>query len=100
MKDKLDLIKESAENDLSVFIKLVAPHLMLGAIHEELIQWWTRSEGKNNQLVLLPRGHLRKLSAYHRHDGMRRRQRGQSPARELHGERQTRKSELLAQDLH
>jgi len=65
MKDKLDLIKESAENDLSVFIKLVAPHLMLGAVHEELIQWWTRSESKNNQLVLLPRGHMKsKLVAY------------------------------------
>ena len=50
MKDKLDQIRESAEADLSIFIKLVAPHLMLGAVHEELIQWWTRSEAKNNQI--------------------------------------------------
>ena len=65
MKDKLDQIRESAEADLSIFIKLVAPHLMLGAVHEELIQWWTRSEAKNNQLVLLPRGHMKsKLIAY------------------------------------
>ena len=34
-------------------------------IHQELIQWWTRSEAKKNQLTLLPRGHLKsKLSAY------------------------------------
>lgn len=65
MQDKYDIIKESAQDDLAVFIKLVAPHLLLGSIHEELIQWWTRQEGKNNQLVLLPRGHMKsKLVAY------------------------------------
>lgn len=62
---KIDQIREAAENDLLTFIKLVAPHLMLGAIHEELIQWWTRQESKENQLVLLPRGHMKsKLIAY------------------------------------
>lgn len=65
MQDKLQQIRESAENDLDVFIKLVAPHLLLGDVHRELIQWWSRSEAKNNQLVLLPRGHLKsKLIAY------------------------------------
>ena len=63
--NKIDQIREAAENDLLTFIKLVAPHLMLGAIHEELIQWWTRQESKENQLVLLPRGHMKsKLIAY------------------------------------
>ena len=62
---KVDEIRQLAEADLLVFIKLVAPHLMLGAIHEELIQWWGRSEAKENQLVLLPRGHMKsKLIAY------------------------------------
>jgi len=62
---KLEEIRELAENDLLVFIKLVAPHLMLGSIHEELIQWWGRQEAKENQLVLLPRGHMKsKLVAY------------------------------------
>jgi hypothetical protein len=38
---------------------------MLGSIHEELISWWGRSEAKENQLVLLPRGHMKsKLIAY------------------------------------
>jgi len=65
MQDKFQTIKDSAEADLLTFIKLVAPHLLLGGIHEELIQWWSRSDAKNNQLVLLPRGHLKsKLVAY------------------------------------
>lgn len=65
MIDKIQQIKESAEADLGVFIKLVAPHLLLGAIHYEVIDWWARQESKNNQLLLLPRGHLKsKLIAY------------------------------------
>ena len=65
MQDKFQTIKELAEADLLTFIKLVAPHLLLGSIHEELIQWWGRSDAKSNQLVLLPRGHLKsKLVAY------------------------------------
>lgn len=62
---KLDEIRQLAEADLLTFIKLVAPHILLGAIHEELISWWARSEAKENQLVLLPRGHMKsKLIAY------------------------------------
>lgn len=62
---QIDQIREAAEQDLLVFIKLVAPHLMLGAVHEELISWWCRQDAKANQLVLLPRGHMKsKLVAY------------------------------------
>lgn len=50
-------IREHAENDLLTFIKLIAPHRVLGAIHEELCQWWQRNDAKDNQLVLLPRDH-------------------------------------------
>jgi hypothetical protein len=65
MQDKYQAVKESAEADLAVFIKLVAPHLLFGSVHSELIEWWSRSEAKDNQLVLLPRGHLKsKLVAY------------------------------------
>lgn len=65
MLDKIQQIKESAEADLAVFIKLLAPHLLLGSIHYEVIDWWARAEAKHNQLVLLPRGHLKsKLIAY------------------------------------
>tara|TARA_R110001632_G_scaffold18466_1_gene57196 strand:+ start:878 stop:1573 length:696 start_codon:yes stop_codon:yes gene_type:complete len=62
---QIDQIREAAEADLLTFIKLVAPHLLLGAIHEELITWWSRTDRKDNQLVLLPRGHMKsKLAAY------------------------------------
>ena len=50
-------IRERAENDLTFFINLVAPSSMLGHIHEEVINWWTKEDAKDNQLVLLPRGH-------------------------------------------
>lgn len=63
--DKYQAIREAAEADLEVFIKLVAPHMLLGDIHRELISWWNRQEAKPNQLVLLPRGHMKsKLVAY------------------------------------
>lgn len=63
--DKYQAIREAAENDLESFIKLVAPHMLLGSIHREVIGWWTRQDGKANQLLLLPRGHLKsKLVAY------------------------------------
>lgn len=65
MKDKYAVIKETAENSLVSFIHLVAPHMLLGSIHHEVIEWWTRQEAKPNQLLLLPRGHLKsKLAAY------------------------------------
>ena len=61
----IEQIRQAAEADLGTFIKLVAPHMLLGSVHEELIQWWTRQDAKTNQLVLLPRGHLKsKLIAY------------------------------------
>jgi phage terminase large subunit-like protein len=62
---KNDMIREAAESDLITFIKLVAPHILYGAVHEELVSWWGRQEAKDNQLVLLPRGHMKsKLAAY------------------------------------
>ena len=65
MQTQIEIIKNEAENNLISFIRLVAPHLLMGAIHEELIYWWTRSEAKDNQLTLLPRGHLKsKMIAY------------------------------------
>jgi hypothetical protein len=59
MKSKQDLIRERAENDLETFIKLVHPQRVLGSCHIELINWWTRSDAKSHQLVLLPRDHMK-----------------------------------------
>ncbi len=56
-KSKKDQIREAAEADLEVFIKLVSPNRILGNVHRELIQWWTRSDKRSCQLTLLPRDH-------------------------------------------
>lgn len=50
-------IREAAEQDLEVFIRLIAPQEMVGGCHSELIRWWTREDAKSHQLVLLPRDH-------------------------------------------
>lgn len=58
-------VRETAEADLVSFIKLVAPHRVLGHLHLEMIQWWTRQEAKSHQLVLIPRDHMKSaLIAY------------------------------------
>lgn len=56
-KSKKDEIREAAEADLEVFIRLVHPKRILGSLHRELISWWTRQDAKSHQLVLLPRDH-------------------------------------------
>lgn len=55
-----------AEADLLSFIRLVAPHRMLGLIHEELVRWWERDDKKDNQLVLLPRDHQKSVMMAYR----------------------------------
>lgn len=60
-----DDIARAAEADLETFIKLIAPHRVLGHVHQDLIQWWTREDAKTHQLVLLPRDHMKSaLLAY------------------------------------
>lgn len=57
--------KLSAEADLVKFIELVHPKRYLGNIHREVISWWTRSDAKQHQLLLLPRDHMKSaLVAY------------------------------------
>ena len=55
--DAQNYIRESAENDLETFIRLIAPKQVLGSVHVELCRWWTRQDRKNHQMVLLPRDH-------------------------------------------
>lgn len=63
--DSRDQIRSAAEDSLLAFIKLVAPHRVLGACHEELISWWERDGAKSHQLVLMPRDHMKSaLMAY------------------------------------
>lgn len=65
MKYTADDVRAAAEADLLAFIKLLAPHLLLGQAHVDLINWWQSSTRKQNRIVLFPRGHLKsKLMAY------------------------------------
>lgn len=71
MPKKLELSSEReesrilAEASLEEFIKLVMPRRLLGNVHREVINWWTRQEAKNFQLLLLPRDHMKSaLIAY------------------------------------
>ena len=58
-------IRSAAEADLVTFIKLVSPQSILGGVHVELCQWWTRQEAKALQLCLLPRDHQKsRMIAY------------------------------------
>ena len=53
-----DLVRESAEASLEVFINIVSRgQRLLGNCHKELIDWWCREEAKDHQLVLFPRDH-------------------------------------------
>lgn len=63
--DKYQAVRQAAEADIETFIKLVAPHILLGSIHKEILRWWQREDAKTAQLLLLPRGHMKsKLVAY------------------------------------
>src|SRR4030043_974047 len=64
--DKKDQIRKAAEASLLTFIKLVAPHRILGACHEDLIFWWTREDAKTHQLVLSPRDHQKSAMVAYR----------------------------------
>lgn len=58
-------IKTAAEESLLAFIRLVAPHRVLGDIHKEVIRWWARDDAGSHQLLLLPRDHQKSaLVAY------------------------------------
>lgn len=58
-------IKLAAEQDLIFFIKLIAPHRLIGSIHEDVITWWCKEDARDHQLLLLPRGHQKSaLIAY------------------------------------
>lgn len=60
-----DRIRQAAEADLEMFIKLIHPNRVLGNAHREVIRWWTRGQAKSHQLLLFPRDHQKSaLLAY------------------------------------
>ena len=65
LSDELLQRKALCEASLEAFINYVHPKRALGNIHRHVINWWTRSEAKNHQLLLLPRDHMKSaLVAY------------------------------------
>ena len=60
---KLDEIKKEAEADFEVFVRLVMPNRLLGAVHVELIDWLQRQDRSSHVLVLLPRAHQKSVIA-------------------------------------
>jgi len=64
-EERLAATRAAAEADLMTFIRLVAPHRVLGACHEEICEWWIRPTAKTHQLMLIPRDHQKSaLVAY------------------------------------
>ena len=59
--NKHEQTRLAAEDDLLFFIKLVAPHRVLGMIHEDVIRWWIRPDALSHQLLLLPRDHQKSV---------------------------------------
>jgi hypothetical protein len=61
-----DQIREAAEADLLTFVRLIAPHRVLGPVHEELLRWMTRDDAKSHRMVLMPRDHQKSaMAAYY-----------------------------------
>ena len=58
-KSKLDVIREKAEGSLFFFAKLVNPRYQYGQVHEAVFNWLSKENVDLNQLLLLPRGHLK-----------------------------------------
>jgi len=58
-KEQLKEIREMCEADLFTFAQWVNPNRLYGDIHKELCKWLTKPDAKPNQLVLLPRGHMK-----------------------------------------
>ncbi len=50
-------IRLAAESDLETFIRLVAPHRVIGGIHSEWCRWTSTGSAGSHQLTLLPRDH-------------------------------------------
>lgn len=63
LNERERLVREAAEERFYAFVKLIAPHLILGRIHEYVCDWIQEKEERDGSgvhlLVLLPRGHLK-----------------------------------------
>lgn len=51
--------REILETDLWEFAKYINPHYCYGDIHEEVFRWMSHPDEHENQLLLMPRAHLK-----------------------------------------
>ncbi len=58
-KEKIEELRALCEADLFTFAQWVNPNRLYGDIHKEMCRWLTKPDAKPNQLVLLPRGHMK-----------------------------------------
>lgn len=58
-KRTTDAIRKKAENDLFIFAKLVNPRRLYGDVHKRVFEWLGKESSDLNQLLLLPRGHMK-----------------------------------------
>lgn len=56
---QIDELRAACESSLWTFAQYVNPHYVYGDIHEEVFNWLSSSDAAENQLLLLPRGHLK-----------------------------------------
>lgn len=56
---KLEQVKGMAEQDLLTFCKLVGPNRLYGRVHEEAMEWLSENNSGYDDILLLPRGHLK-----------------------------------------
>jgi hypothetical protein len=61
-----DEVRALALGSLEAFIHLVHPQRVIGSVHKELINWWTRDGAKSHQLTLLPRDHQKSAMVAYR----------------------------------
>lgn len=59
-------LRKLAEASLVDFIELVHPNRLLGNVHRDVLQWWTRRDAKSYQLLLLPRDHMKSAMVAYR----------------------------------
>ena len=56
---KRDEATQVLESDLYAFAKYINPHYMYGDIHEEIFRWISDPKARDDQLLLMPRAHLK-----------------------------------------
>src|SRR5678809_246932 len=59
LSERYQKLKQAAEANFEVFVRLVRPDLALGDVHRELFQWIPSPERKSHKIVLLPREHYK-----------------------------------------